>query len=345
MNENNKIINNLKKYIIDSDAYMSAYGKKHILNLDYNNITLGNNSGTYENLNFFKKIKSYFYFIQEIIIFKSIIFNNIFIKEYKKLCKTQNRLFNYDLIIHSIVLDILYQRKLLRDNICIIGDGKANFLSGLLLINKFQNYYKLDHHTFTDNQTEVRIDTEQEKKGERNEVELKIKNSKVHTKLKNFRSIQKIYSVNLPQSLIQDYLVIKKNNLIEDSRIKVVNTEDDLINDQTVLFLIPAKNKFLLKNKNINLFVSMFSFQEMPLSETLNYLDIIKLNKAWLYSLNREQKQMYDGIKINYQDFEISKKSKLIFEEEAKFVKYYYNLRFPFFYKKKGKVIHSLAKF
>ena len=111
------------------------------------------------------------------------------------------------------------------------------------------------------------------------------------------------------------------------------------------LFLVPAENKFLLKNKNINLFVNTFSFQEMPLSETLNYLEIIKSNNSYLYSLNREQKQMYDGTKINYQDFGISKKSKLIFEEEAKFVKYYYNLRFPFFYKKKGKVIHALAKF
>ena len=297
MSVSNQIIKNLEKYLTNSPNYMSEYGKRHILNLDYNNIYSASNSGTFENLDYLKKLKKYLYFIQEFIIFRSIIFENVFINEYKKLCKIQKRLFNYDLIIHSIVLDILNKKRLLLNNICCIGDGKANFVSGLLFINKNNEY------------------------------------------------IKKIYSINLPQSLIQDYLIIKKFNLIEDSRIKVLNKEVDLTDEKIHLFLVPAENKFLLKNKNINLFVNSFSFQEMPISETLNYLEIIKSNNSYLYSLNKEQKIMYDGIKINYYDFGISKKSKIIFEEEAKFVRYYYNLRFPFFHKKKGKVIHTLSKF
>ena len=173
MSVSDQIIKNLEKYLTNSPNYMSEYGKRHILNLDYNNIYSASNSGTFENLDFFKKLKKYLYFIQELIIFRSIIFGNVFINEYKKLCKIQKRLFNYDLIIHSIVLDILNKKRLLLNNICCIGDGKANFVSGLLFINKNNEY------------------------------------------------IKKIYSINLPQSLIQDYLIIKKFNLIEDSRIKV----------------------------------------------------------------------------------------------------------------------------
>ena len=41
-----------KKYLTNSPNYMSEYGKRHILNLDYNNIYSASNSGTFENLDF-----------------------------------------------------------------------------------------------------------------------------------------------------------------------------------------------------------------------------------------------------------------------------------------------------
>ena len=105
------------------------------------------------------------------------------------------------------------------------------------------------------------------------------------------------------------------------------------------------KTKISLFNKNIKLFVNSFSFQEMPLIETKKYVDIAISNNAFLYSLNNEEKTMYDGTKINYYDYGLQKKGKILFEE-AKFVKYYYNSKFPFiFHKKKGKIISTLAKF
>ena len=288
-----EIIEKLKNYIKDSKNNMSSYGIYHIYNSDYEDMENGMNSGTYIKLNFYIKIKSYIYFIQSLLIFKSIILKNIFIKKYKSICKKQSRLFDHSLILHSIVLEMLYKKGLLKGNVCTIGDGKANFVTGLL---------------FTEN-------------------------------------IKKIYSVNLPQSLIQDYLILKKHNLIDDKYITVVENEEDLYEEQIKLFLVPAQNKNLLNDKAINLFVNMSSFQEMPLSETHSYLDIISSNNAYLYSLNREEKIMYDKKKINYYEYGIDKKSEIIIEEEAKFVKYYYNLRFPFIHKKKSKVISTLAKF
>ena len=161
----------------------------------------------------------------------------------------------------------------------------------------------------------------------------------------DIRNIKKIYSINLPQALIQDYLIIKKYNSIDCKLIKVVNNSEDLLDKNCKLFLIPAEKKDLLKSQKINLFVNMFSFQEMPLSETHQYIEVAKSNSSYLYSLNREEKIMADGDKINYYDYGLNDKGKIIFEQEAKFVKKYYNLKFPFIHKKKGKVISSLTLF
>ena len=54
---------------------------------------------------------------------------------------------------------------------------------------------------------------------------------------------------------------------------------------------------------------------------------------------------MLDGDIINYSDYGIKEKAKIIFEKEEKFLEKYYNLKFPFIHKKKNKVIGSLSSF
>ena len=49
----------------------------------------------------------------------------------------------------------------------------------------------------------------------------------------------------------------------------------------------------------------------MPLIETKKYVDIAISNNAFLYSLNNEEKTMYDGTKINYYDYGLQKKGKI----------------------------------
>ncbi len=283
----------LKKYLSDSEKYMSAYGKHHLLKGDYLNIEEGMNSGHFVKINRYIKFKYYLSLIPQFLLFyKEIIFNP-YMKKYKKICDKQSRWFNLNLIIHSIVLRILSEHKILNGNVCTIGDGKANFVNGIL----------------------------------------------------DKKNIKKIFSVNLPQALIQDYLVLRKFNSIDDNLIKVVEREEDIFDKTCKLFLIPVQNKRFLNNKDINLFVNISSFQEMPISETHKYIDIAISNNAYLYSLNNQEKIMYDKTKINYNDYGFKEKGNIIFEDEAKFSKYYYNSSFPFIHKKKGKVISALAKF
>lgn len=289
MDENLKI---LKNYLSSSIESMSNYGKTLILNSNFNDITISMNSGTFVRSNFKTKIKYFFSLIAQYIIFKNIIFTNIFIKKYKIICNLQKRIFNNELIIHSIFLDILNKKKLLEKNVCVIGDGKANLVAVIL--------------------------------GE--------------------KRIKKIYSVNLPQALIQDYLILTKYKLIEPSKIKIVNNRNDLLDDSIKLFMIPAINKDVLLNQNINLFINSYSFQEMSIKEVNKYIEVVKSNFAYLYSINREEKDMLDGNIIKYSEYGIPK-NKIIFHEEAKFVKKFYSFRFPFIHKKKGKVLHTLAYF
>jgi len=153
-----------------------------------------------------------------------------------------------------------------------------------------------------------------------------------------------LYSVNLPQALIQDYLIIKKFNILNDENIKVVNSEEDLNSKNIKLFLIPAEKKSLLKNQNINLFSNIVCFQEIPKTETREYFEIIKNNKGYLYCCNREEKKLYDGEIIKYYDYPWGDCRK-IFEEECLLYRKYYSLRPPFIHKIKDKIIHSLTKF
>ena len=288
-----KNLENLKKYLASSEENMSAYGKRHILNSDYHNLEEGMNSGTLVKLSKIRLIKYYLSIIPQLLIFKSVMLKNSFIKKYKLICAEHKRQFNLELIIHAIVLEKLDNKNLLNGNICTIGDGKANFVNGV-----------------------------------------------IHNK-----NINKIYSVNLPQALIQDYLVLTKYKIIEPNLIKVVNEKKDLLDQEAKIFLVPAANKILMENKNINLFVNMFSFQEMPLSETHGYIEVAKKNSAYLYSLNRDEKAMYDGTIIRYQNYGLKKDSEVLFEEEAKFVEKYYNAKFPFIHIREDKILNTLVKF
>lgn len=284
----------LKKYLSSSENYMSAHGKHFILKGDYLNIGVGMNSGHFVRLNKYIKFKYYISLIFQFLIFNKELIFNPYMKKYKKICTKQSRWFNVNLINHAIVLRILSEQNILNGNVCTIGDGKANFVTGVL-----------------DN-----------------------------------KNIKKIFSVNLPQALIQDYLVLREFNSIDDNLIKIVEKEEDIYDNKCKLFLIPVQNKNLLKDKDINLFVNIASFQEMPISETHQYVDIALSNKAYLYSYNNENKTMYDKkTKIRYNDYGFKEKGNIIFEGEAKYSKYYYNSSFPFIHKRKAKHISALVKF
>ena len=153
----------------------------------------------------------------------------------------------------------------------------------------------------------------------------------------------KIYSVNLSETLINDYLIIKKIDTKLKDSIELVDNIN-FTNTGKILHLVPSNFKKFLLNKKIDLFISMASLQEMTVSEISNYFEIIKNNKSKLYSCNREYKKLPGGEELYFDRYPWSN-SKIFFWEDCPWHQKYYSLRPPFISKYDGNVKHCFVDF
>ena len=154
----------------------------------------------------------------------------------------------------------------------------------------------------------------------------------------------KIFSINLTEVLIHDYLMIRSKNLIDDDSIIVVNNEKNLENPNKKLFLIDASKSYLLKNKNINLFINMVSMQEMNFKNIEHYFQIIKSNSAYFYCCNRVSKKLPDNTLINFSEYGWLDKDIIIFDELCPWHQEFPINRPPFTRKFDGRIQHRLIK-
>ena len=151
---------------------------------------------------------------------------------------------------------------------------------------------------------------------------------------------KKIYSINLAETLYNDYKIIKKMG-INDKLIKFVEKPKDL-DSSCQIYLIPSINKNFCFNKKIDLFVNIDSFQEMKKEEIKRYFKIIKSNRSLLYCCNRQCKELPSGEKILFNDYAWDYKYKF---KECPWEKKYYSLSFPFINSYQGKHFHTLIDF
>jgi len=153
----------------------------------------------------------------------------------------------------------------------------------------------------------------------------------------------KIYSVNLSEVLINDYIILNKMNINIKNSLELVD-DINFISKNKILTLVPSNFKMYLLNKNIELFINIDSFQEMTLDEINNYFEIIKNNKSKLYCCNREYKKLYDGEEIYFDQYPFDD-SKRIFWEDCSWNKKFYSLRPPFIHNYDGNHKHCLVDF
>ena len=287
---NNRILKELEVYLSKSDNQKSSHWKYKLQAGDYYNIYKSFGFGNYT------KIKLHKILIHN--LFQRLIFGNkIFkTKEYhlfKKLCHIQNRQLDVIVMAHAFTFNLLNRYNIIKKNICVIGDGKANCVGGLLTMNK--------------------------------------------------KDI-KIFSINLTEVLIHDYLMIRNKNLIDDDSIIVVNNEKDLENHNKKLFLIDASNVHFLKNKNINLFINISSMQEMKPESVEHYFQIIKSNSAYFYCCNREYKKLIGGEELIFNQYPWGN-CKIIVLEDCLWQRKYYDSRPPFIKKFDDNFKHALVKY
>lgn len=153
----------------------------------------------------------------------------------------------------------------------------------------------------------------------------------------------KIFSVNLSETLINDYLILKKTNLKIKNSIKVILSENDTV-DENQLFFIPSNFKNFLVNKKIDLFINIASFQEMDFLEIQKYFEIIKNNKSILYCCNREYKELSGGEKLYFNKYPWGEGKKEFFED-CPWHQKYYSRKFPFIHKYAGNIKHCLINY
>ncbi len=284
------ILQKLNNYLKKSNNYKSSFWLNRLDDEKYLDTKKFLGFGSFTNKNLVADLAHKFF---QSKIYGNEVFETEEYKKYKNFFKKQNRIINIDNIQHVFFF------KKIRENIrkkinsaCVIGDGKINFLSGMLSI-----YPEA-----------------------------------------------KIYSINLSEVLIHDYLLLKKYNILNEESICVVEKEEDLLKPEIKLFLIPPDNSEVLKNNRIDLFVNFSSFQEMKFSDIENYFDIVKSNKSYLYTCNRYHKILPAGEVLNFNDYPWGDGSKIFFEK-CEWISKYYSFKYPFFYNYDGDHWHCLISY
>lgn len=141
---------------------------------------------------------------------------------------------------------------------------------------------------------------------------------------------QKVISINLPEILMSDWELLKCLDIAEKTSVIEGALEfDDFFQSNMSLALIPASKSDLLFNQPIDLFINIASFQEMNKSTINRYFDIIKSSPlgAMLYACNRQEKTLYGGEVIRFEDYPWGAYEKVVEQVECPWHQHFYKFR------------------
>ena len=146
------------------------------------------------------------------------------------------------------------------------------------------------------------------------------------------QKFKKVLSINLPEVLLNDFNLIKKMGF-PLNKVELLETKNQVynyLNNENIKFgMIEANNANILTEEKIDLFVNIASFGEMNLDIVNNYFKIIKssIHGTYLYSCNREKKELPDGTITQEKDYPWEGFTQKILDEKAPWHSSYYKLR------------------
>jgi len=161
----------------------------------------------------------------------------------------------------------------------------------------------------------------------------------------NFPNV-KIFSINISEVLINDYLIIKKSKIFNTKEIDVVTKITQHISPNKKLILIPSHMKNFINRINVDLFISIECLQELNEIEKKRYLKIISRQKNnFFYFKERNKKILPGGEKNLFKEF-FPKNCNILMNKEVTFQKIFYNTKFPYihFINKSDGVKHAFVQ-
>ena len=136
----NKLIKTLEKYISASDKNKSSHWKSFLNNDKIKNIYVNLGFGSFEKK---RIIRSIFHYILSRLLFGIKIFKTLEAQIYFDIFQKMNRQIDNDAIRHIFIFNLL-KKNINPKKICVIGDGKANFILGALKIFPDSQIYSVN---------------------------------------------------------------------------------------------------------------------------------------------------------------------------------------------------------
>jgi len=149
--------------------------------------------------------------------------------------------------------------------------------------------------------------------------------------LRNLKSSQQIFVVNLPEMLLLDYSMLRRMGLeqslffLVESKLSIAAT----LGSSSVRFiLVSAANAEVLRDCNIDLFINIDSMQEMTHAAIDQYFSIIESNSAAFYCCNMVRRQLRDGTINEFSKFPW-KSSRYRLDGEPPWLRRFIHFRWP----------------
>lgn len=160
---------------------------------------------------------------------------------------------------------------------------------------------------------------------------------------------QKIVSINLREVLASDVSMLETAGLASAENTRICASRADVLaalDDPAIsLVLVPAEKADAVENAGIDLFVNIASFQEMTQDIVATYFDLIRSNRpAYFYCCNREEKVLYGGECLKFDEYPWGACEKLAWED-CPWHQRYYSAKPPFVHRYDGKHKHALVRY
>ena len=165
--------------------------------------------------------------------------------------------------------------------------------------------------------------------------------------------VEKVVMINLTKTLFVDVSsALKIPEFMKEKAIALVSSEEEMIeaikSKHVKIVAVEAKNSNLLSFSSANIAFNIASMQEMNMPQIEEYFAqfrrLASNDTFYFYCCNREEKQLFDGRIIKFEEYPWTDGDRHFFDELCPWHQYYYKFRPPFYSYYDGPIRHRFTK-